>query len=105
MSPPPDPAGWDELAELGELGPELEGGSELGMEKKLACFDDTFVALTRRQVTAMNFHGGDKPPNRFAARAAHEFGCSTGDVSTPLKLRRVEPHSISLFSSPGGIPK
>jgi hypothetical protein len=96
MSPPPGPADWGELAEPTELGselpelPELGERSELGMEKKLACFDDTFVALTRRQVTAMNFHGGDKPPNPFAARAAYEFGCSTGDVSTPLKLRRVE---------------
>jgi hypothetical protein len=93
MSPPPGPADWGELVELAELGselPEVEERSELGMEKKLACFDDTFVALTRRQVTAMNFHGGDKPPNPFAARAAYEFGCSTGDVSTPLKLRRVE---------------
>lgn len=89
MSLPPCPEEWDALAELGPGGPELpelEEGSELGMEKKLACFDDTFVALTRRQVIATNFCRGDEPSNPFAARAAHEFGLFAGDVSTPLKF-------------------
>jgi hypothetical protein len=86
MSPPPIPVDGDALAELTELGAELEVGSELGMEKKLACFDDTFVALTRRQVTAMNFHRGDKPPNPFAARAAHELGVVCGRCQHALKI-------------------
>ena len=97
MSPPPGPADWDALAELTELGSGLEERSELGMEKKLACFDDTFVALTRRQVTAANFCRGDEPPNHFAARAAYEFGLFAGDVSTPLKLRRVEQIESASF--------
>ena len=101
MSPPPGPDALGELAELVELGE----GSEVGMEKKLACIDDTFVALTRRQVTAMNFHCGDEPPNPFAARAAYEFGLFAGGVSTPLKLRRVEKSNQLVQFKPGGIPK